>query len=151
MFEEQIKDQDFDYVKNLTAKKKVISSSSKEFINLKNEFQHHMNSLNNQIERMTNSYNQEKTKFTLQMLEHKKNKKDLEKEIKNLKTLYNSLAQEQRVYYVDIVKRGIDVRYEGLSWAIKRLIELNAHLDYSIFPRFLDHSQVDYLLKVNRK
>lgn len=148
-FEEIIKDQDFDYVKNpSTSKKKVMSTSSNEFIALKNEFTQHIQSLMSQLDRMSQSYNQEKAKFTLQMLEHKKNKKEVENEIKNLKSLYNSLAHEQRTYYMDIVKKGIDVRYEGLSWAIKRLIELNAHLDYSLFPRFLDHGQADYLLKV---
>ena len=46
----------------------------------------------------------------MQMLEHKKSKNILEKETKNFKSLYNNLAQEQRVYYIDIVKKGIDVR-----------------------------------------
>lgn len=33
----------------------------------------------------------------------------------------------------------------------RKLIELNTHLDYSVFPRFLDHSQIDYLLDISYK
>jgi hypothetical protein len=146
---------EFESSKSNPNKNKSVTNVSEEIINLKHEFHRNVEVLNQKIEKTTRSYNQEKSKFLLQLMEHKKTKKDLEGEIKNLKNLYNTLAQEQIIYYNDILKRGIDVRYkafnkryEGLSWAVKRLIELNAHLDYSVFPRYLDHSQIDYLMKV---
>ena len=55
---------------------------------------------------------------------------------------------DQKEYYIEILKSGIDVRTEGLVWLVKRLIELNCELDDAMFPKFLDHSQIEYLLKV---
>jgi hypothetical protein len=76
---------------------------------------------------------------------------ELNLEIKLLKIEINSLTNQQITYYLNILKDGIDVRYEGLSWVVKRLIELNAHLDQSKFPSFLDSNQVEYLIEYSKK
>ena len=77
---------------------------------MKADYQRLLDSYNEQQDRLAFNYNIEKGKLTMQMLEHKKSKNILEKETKNFKSLYNNLAQEQRVYYIDRVKKGIDVR-----------------------------------------
>ena len=43
------------------------------------------------------------------------------------KYLFNELNNEQKKYYLDILKKGNDTRKEGLSWVIKRLIELKVN------------------------
>ena len=36
---------------------------------------------------------------------------------------------EHRKYYFEILKKGIDVRQEGLSWVLQKLIELKAFIE----------------------
>lgn len=69
-------------------------------------------------------------------------------EIKYLKTHFQTLTKDQRVYYLDILKKGYDVRSEGLVWVLRRLIELDMYLDYHLFPKFVENQQIDYLIKL---
>ena len=72
----------------------------------------------------------------------------LETEISGLKKKVDKLKNEQANYYLDILKIGIDSRREGLTWVVKRLVELNFPLSYKIFPVFLNKEQADYIIKV---
>ena len=83
---------------------------------------------------------------------------DIDKQVKKLKRDFYELSKQQRSYYMTILKAGIDVRMEGISWVVKRLMELRSKIDASFFPRYLDHSQVKYIVelasmevKVNQK
>ena len=58
---------------------------------------------------------------------------------------------EHRKYYFEIFKKGIDVRQEGLSWVLQKLIELKAFIENSKFPKFLNSQQIDYLLTIADK
>ena len=60
------------------------------------------------------------------------------------------MSNEQKKYYLDILKKGSDTRNEGLSWVIKRLLELKVNLDKSMFPYFLDNEQIDYLINISK-
>ncbi len=66
------------------------------------------------------------------------------------KYLFVELRNEQKKYYLDILKKGSDTRNEGLSWVIKRLLELKVNLDKSMFPYFLDNEQIDYLINISK-
>ena len=55
-------------------------------------------------------FNSEKTKLSAKLIKNKTLFKSIEKEVKSLKQTFNKMTQEQRVYYLDILKRGIDVR-----------------------------------------
>ena len=66
------------------------------------------------------------------------------------KYLFNELNNEQKKYYLDILKKGNDIRNEGLSWVIKRLIELKVNLKEIIFPPFLDNEQIEYLINLSK-
>lgn len=66
--------------------------------------------------------------------------------ISNLKIKFENLVKEQRDYYMDILKTGTDTRKEGLTWVIKRLLELNVVLDEKDFPSFLMQEHIDYLM-----
>ena len=68
----------------------------------------------------------------------------------NYRYLFQELSNEQKKYYLDILKKGKDTRNEGLTWVIKRLIELKVHLDESMFPSFLDNEQIEYLINISK-
>lgn len=76
---------------------------------------------------------------------------NIEKEIKYLKNDINDSTEDQKNYYFDRLRLGYDVRWEGLTWIVKRLIELNSIVEPSHFPRFLDYHQIDYILKFSSK
>ena len=82
-----------------------------------------------------------------------KNKKilNIENELRKLKLKVNSRVAEHKRYYFDILKKGIDVRREGLSWILVKLIELKAFIEHSKFPKFLNTKQIEYLLKIAYK
>lgn len=84
-----------------------------------------------------------------------KRKNELSKKIKiinveedYLKYIYHSMVKEQRDYYYKILKNGYDVRYEGLVWVVRHLLEMNSVLEYHHFPKFLDHDQIKYLISL---
>jgi hypothetical protein len=68
-----------------------------------------------------------------------------------LKLNIQEFTRQQRYYYFEILRKGIDVRSEGLSWVVKKLIELNAFFDNSHFPKFLDRNEIEYLLDISYK
>jgi hypothetical protein len=74
----------------------------------------------------------------------------LSNESKQLKFIFNELNNQQTQYYLNILKKGNDTRSEGLSWIIKRLMELNIRIDASMFPSFLDQEQIDYIIQISK-
>ena len=56
--------------------------------------------------------------------------------------------KSQRNYYLDLLKKGYDVRTEGLIWVVKRLLEIQTKLEYHHFPKFLDNSQIKYIIEM---
>ena len=59
--------------------------------------------------------------------------------------MFKNFINQQKNYYLNILKKGIDTRKDGLSWVVKKLIELNIVLDDSIFPNFLDSKEIHFL------
>ena len=49
---------------------------------------------------------------------------------------------------MDLLKKGYDVRREGLVWVVKRLLEIQTKLEYHHFPKFLDNSQIKYIIEM---
>ena len=69
---------------------------------------------------------------------------------RQLKYIFKELNNQQTQYYLNILKRGTDTRTEGLSWVVKRLMELNIPIDSSIFPGYLDQEQIDYIIQISK-
>ena len=69
---------------------------------------------------------------------------------RQLKYTFKELNNQQTQYYLNILKKGVDTRTEGLSWVVKRLMELNIPINSSIFPGFLDQEQIDYLIQISK-
>ena len=104
------------------------------------------NNLENKI-----SLLEKENKQNLEEFEKKKNELNkklylLNEEQEYLKFVYHNMIQNQRKYYFNILKRGYDVRYEGLVWCVRHLIEMDTNLEYFHFPKFLNHEQIDYLI-----
>ena len=49
------------------------------------------------------------------------------------------------------MRQGIDVRHNGLTWVIVKLLELGAFVDKPHFPSFLNDEQILYLMKIGTK
>ena len=79
------------------------------------------------------------------------NANKLSEELKTAKNNFNEQIQSLSDYYYQILKKGFDVRRNGLIWVIIKLMELNAFIDYSHFPSFLDVEQINYLMKMGAK
>ena len=69
-------------------------------------------------------------------------------EISYMKLVYIQLVKNQRKYYLDLLKKGYDVRGEGLIWVVKRLLEIQTKLEYHHFPKFLDNNQIKYIIEM---
>ena len=54
-------------------------------------------------------------------------------------------------YYSLLLLKGFDVRNEGLSWIIRKLIELKVSLDKHCFPNFISTSNIEFLIKISHK
>jgi hypothetical protein len=120
------------HIKNIESlKNNKISSLNTEMIikqkQLKNEY----------IEKFKN-YNKEKD-----ILEN--DIKIINNELGYYKHVNDELLREYKTYYMDILKKGEDIRRDGLLWVVKNLIELKINLEYQHFPKYLTHEQIDYL------
>ena len=70
---------------------------------------------------------------------------------KKVKDQFNEKVKYLKEYYYQILKKGLDVRKDGLSWIIVKLMELNSFIDKNHFPRFLSSSEINYLMKLGVK
>ena len=156
----------FDINNNNNKKKKNKNNSSKNLINekYKNNFNEKISNkekkiynkreiqkLKTKLNNFLTSLNTKKIELNEELKSLQNNVKIIEEEIKKIKVRISSRIIEQRKYFFDILKKGIDVRKEGLSWVIIKLIELNGFFEESKFPKFLNNSQIDYLLKISYK
>ena len=140
-----------------TGKKKSTSNYSSHISNQIKSIEKNMENIkNNQIYTMSNQMMKfQKTiskEFTEKISILNDKKKILENELKIInnelgyyKHVNDELFREHRSYYMDILKKGVDLRKEGLVWVVKNLIELQVNLEYQHFPKYLTHEQIDYL------
>jgi len=74
-----------------------------------------------------------------------KDLKIINDEISYYKHINDELLRECKTYYLDILKKGVDIRKDGLLWVVKNLIELQVNLEYQHFPKHFTHEQIDFL------
>jgi hypothetical protein len=77
--------------------------------------------------------------------------KEKQMKFKKSKDKFNEKVKFLKEYYYQILKKGLDVRKDGLSWVVVKLSELHAFIDKNHFPAFLSSSEIDYLMKVGIK
>ena len=96
-------------------------------------------------------YDEMKVKYEIQIKAKEDEFDTISFEIKTLQENLTVIQNKQIQYYCDLLKQGIDVRSDGLSWIVKNLIELNAILNNSIFPKFLENGHIEYLTLISKK
>ena len=104
------------------------------------------NEIESQIQLITTENHKINTEYIKEKNELLKILDLVSKEEELLKFIYHFIIKEQRCYYYKILKKGYDVRDEGLVWVVKHLLELNSNIDYHHFPKFLDNQQIEYLI-----
>lgn len=75
----------------------------------------------------------------------------IKRKYKAIKKEYEDLILSQKDYYLDILKKGLDVRNSGLVWIIIRLKELEVSLEYKDFPSILTNEHIEYLKTLANK
>ena len=135
--------------KKTTIKSDYLSLQLKNMEYLKNN---NITSLNNE---MIKKQKQLKNEYIEKFKKINEQKDSLEKEIKIInyeleyyKHVNDELLREYKSYYIDILKKGADIRRDGLLWVVKNLIELQINLEYQHFPKYLTHEQIDFLKKM---
>ena len=106
--------------------------------------------ISGEIKKYEDNYNSIRTDLTSFINEIKKKLEEINKDTNKYKYLFNELKEQQVEYYLDKLKKGEDTRKEGLTWIIKKLIELNANIDSNSFPGYLDREQIEYLIKISQ-
>jgi len=81
---------------------------------------------------------------------YKKQKNKIEIEIQNDKAELHSVRNKLYYYYLNLLKTGLDVREEGLSWIIKKIWRLDFEISITNFPDFLDEKCIMFLNKKAR-
>ena len=132
-------------------KKSVNSPNEKDSFNLQSDFFKFFNKKNLELDTLTAEYEKKLNNFDSKINQINKSLEYLDQELQFIKNNINDMIKDQRQYYLEILKKGIDVRSEGLTWVVKRLIEFDSFFENSMFPRFLENSHIEYLLKYSYK
>ena len=105
--------------------------------------------INDEIKKYDNKFNNIQNELNDLLIQINKKLTELNNDNNKLKIIYKELRYKETQYYLSILKTGTDTRADGLSWIIKRLIELNIPMNYSIFPKFLDREEINYLIQIS--
>ena len=83
---------------------------SKEFLTVQNEYERKLKDIDVQINEFEEKFRVNKSKYSSILKEHKEILNSIERDIKHNKQKFNNQIQDQRVYYLEILRMGIDVR-----------------------------------------
>ena len=106
--------------------------------------------INKEIKIYENKYNVIKEDLESFINEIKTKIEVLNDEINKFKYLFNELKEAQIEYYLEKLKKGVDTRNEGLSWIVKKLMELKYKIEPILFPGFLDQEQIKYIIQISK-
>lgn len=106
-----------------------------------NNLEYKITQLNKELQNKISVFNTQKEKILKQI-------SIAQKEEQFYKKVLNELIRDQRRYYLDILKKGYDVRSEGLVWVLRNLLEMGTNLEYHHFPKFLTNQHCDYLMEM---
>ena len=104
--------------------------------------------INSEIKKYDNKYAKIKEELTNMINVYKKKINETKEESTIVKKRYFELSVKEKEYYLDILKKGEDYRKEGLSWVVKKLLEINVNLDENCFPKDLNNQHINYLITI---
>ena len=122
----------------------------RENIRMYREYKSIQEDIVNEIKNYEKKFNDMKSQLDDIIINIRRKIEEINDDSKNLKLIQKKLSQKQIKYYLKKLKKGTDIRYEGLSWIVTRLIELNAPIDHTIFPDFLDLDQINYIIQISK-
>ena len=108
--------------------------------------------LNNLLLSKQISIKKKTERFTNDIIKQKERKKIIWQKVKiyhdklkKLHTLQNKIKDNLYIYYLSILKDGVDTRNEGLSWVIAEILKLGKKVLISYIPKYLDEKSILYL------
>ena len=108
--------------------------------------------LNNLLLSKQISIKKKTERFTNDIIRQKERKKIIWQKVKlyhdklkKLHTLQNKIKDNLYIYYLSILKDGVDTRDEGLSWVIAEILKLGKKVLISHIPKYLDEKSILYL------
>ena len=108
--------------------------------------------LNNLLLSKQMSIKKKTERFTNDIIRQKERKKIIWQKVKiyhdklkKLHTLQNKIKDNLYIYYLSILKDGVDTRDEGLSWVIAEILKLGKKVLISYIPKYLDEKSILYL------
>jgi hypothetical protein len=131
---------------NKNEKKKSIMTDETKF-QIHHEYLKVTDLKKHESKKLTDEFNFKTQKMRKEIQKYETKVQNASNEVKNLTEKFKIKMEENKNYYLEILKKGIDVRTEGVTWCLRRLLEINMYLDYTSFPEFLDKSQIEYLIK----
>ena len=72
-----------------------------------------------------------------------------EREIDKTEKQLLKCIKSMKNYYLDILKKSIDIREEGLIWVIRRLLRINYKPKKLDFPEFIDEKTYKYIIQIS--
>ena len=72
-----------------------------------------------------------------------------EREIDKTEKQLLKCIKSMQGYYLDILKKGVDIREEGLIWVIRRLLRINYKPKKLDFPNFIDERTYKYIIQIS--
>ena len=135
---------------DLSIKKKPSGSFKNSYIkNMEYIKKNRINYLNSEMlkkqKELKKEYIEKFKEINDKILNLEKDLKIINDEISYYKYINDELLRECKTYYLDILKKGVDIRKDGLLWVVKNLIELQVNLEYQHFPKHFTHEQIDFL------
>ena len=108
--------------------------------------------LNNLLLSKQISIKKKTERFTNDIIRQKERKKIIWQKVKiyhdklkKLHTLQNKIKDNLYIYYLSILKDGVDTRDEGLSWVIAEILKIGKKVLISYIPKYLDEKSILYL------
>lgn len=142
--EKEIKEQKIEEAKQKSIEKAIMLDELRE--------KTYKTKLNNLLLSKQISIKKKTERFTNDIIRQKERKKIIWQKVKiyhdklkKLHTLQNKIKDNLYIYYLSILKDGVDTRDEGLSWVIAEILKLGKKVLISYIPKYLDEKSILYL------
>ena len=142
--EKEIKEQKIEEAKQKSIEKAIMLDELRE--------KTYKTKLNNLLLSKQISIKKKTERFTNDIIRQKERKKIIWQKVKiyhdklkKLHTFQNKIKDNLYIYYLSILKDGVDTRDEGLSWVIAEILKLGKKVLISYIPKYLDEKSILYL------
>lgn len=107
-----------------------------------------ISNIENEIKEYDSKWNKIKSELTPFIETNNNLIRTITNELSSLKNRLYSNLLEQKNYYRSLLKEGSDPRQNGISWIVRRLIEINVDITSNLFPHFLDEEHISILIEL---